>query len=253
MLAAPVVALTNVSLDHTDVLGATREAIAAEKLAVVGPGATVVLGEPEWESGARAQGAAEVVLAPDVGRAAAEAFHGRPLDGDVEVSLPGRFEQVGNDVLAGAHNAAGVAWLLERLPRRDYVIVASILADKDVEAMLEALAPAGSTFVATSSQSARAVPAEELARRAAALLRTDAARRGSGRGPRSRARARRRRRGGTGDRLALPARRPQRPATRRTMGKLGEKLSVFAVAVIVVLAIVGLAFGAGYLVGKLLL
>jgi hypothetical protein len=37
------------------------------------------------------------------------------------------------------------------------------------------------------------------------------------------------------------------------MSKLGEKLSVFAVAVIVVVAIIGLAFGAGYLVGKLLL
>jgi hypothetical protein len=37
------------------------------------------------------------------------------------------------------------------------------------------------------------------------------------------------------------------------MRKLGEKLSVFAVAAIVVLTIVGLAFGAGYLVGKVLL
>jgi hypothetical protein len=37
------------------------------------------------------------------------------------------------------------------------------------------------------------------------------------------------------------------------MGQLGERLSVFAVALVVVLAIVGLAFGAGYLVGKLLL
>jgi hypothetical protein len=37
------------------------------------------------------------------------------------------------------------------------------------------------------------------------------------------------------------------------MGHFGERLSVFAVAVIVVLTIVGLAFGAGYLVGKLLL
>jgi hypothetical protein len=37
------------------------------------------------------------------------------------------------------------------------------------------------------------------------------------------------------------------------MGQLGERLSVFAVAMIVVLTIVGLAFGAGYLVGKLLL
>jgi hypothetical protein len=37
------------------------------------------------------------------------------------------------------------------------------------------------------------------------------------------------------------------------MGQFGERLSVFVVAVIVVLTIVGLAFGAGYLVGKLLL
>ena len=167
VLAAPVVALTNVSLDHTDVLGETREAIAAEKLAVVAPGATVVLGEPEWEQAARERGAASVVHAEDVGRAAAEAFLGRPLDGDVEIFLPGRFEQVGEDVFAGAHNPAGVAWLLERLPRRDYVVVASILADKDTDAMLAALAAAGSALVATSSHNTRALPAEELARRAA--------------------------------------------------------------------------------------
>jgi hypothetical protein len=37
------------------------------------------------------------------------------------------------------------------------------------------------------------------------------------------------------------------------MRKFGEKLSVFAVAAVVVLMIVGLAFGAGYLVGKILL
>ena len=37
------------------------------------------------------------------------------------------------------------------------------------------------------------------------------------------------------------------------MGKLGERLSVFAVAAIVVLMIVGLAFAAGYIVGKILL
>jgi dihydrofolate synthase / folylpolyglutamate synthase len=164
VLGAAVVALTNVGLDHTDVLGETREAIAAEKLAVIAPGATVVLGEPEWESRARARGASAVVLAEDVGRAAAEAFLGRPLDGDVEISLPGRFEQVGEDVFAGAHNPAGVAWLLERLPRRDYVIVASVLADKDAKAMLRGLASAGTALLATSSHNARALAAEELAR-----------------------------------------------------------------------------------------
>jgi hypothetical protein len=37
------------------------------------------------------------------------------------------------------------------------------------------------------------------------------------------------------------------------MGKLGERLSVFAVAAIVILTIIGLAFAAGYIVGKILL
>jgi dihydrofolate synthase/folylpolyglutamate synthase len=166
VLDAGIVVLTNVALDHTGVLGDTREAIAAEKLAVISPGATVVLGEPEWESGARSRGAAQIVLAEDVARAAAEAFLGRALEGDVEISLPGRFEVVGEDVFAGAHNMAGADWLVERLPRRDYVVVASILADHYTDAMLASFARAGDTFVATESSNARAVPAQELARRA---------------------------------------------------------------------------------------
>jgi len=166
VLDAEVVALTNVALDHTDVLGETRQAIAAEKLAVVAPGATVVLGEPEWEPAARAREPARVVHAGDVGRAAAEALLGRELGGDVDAALPGRFEVIGGDVFAGAHNPAGVEWLLHRLPHRDYVVVASILADKEAEAMLQALSRAGRTLVATASQSARAIPAAELAARA---------------------------------------------------------------------------------------
>jgi dihydrofolate synthase/folylpolyglutamate synthase len=166
VLDAEVVALTNVALDHTDVLGETREAIAEEKLAVVAPGATVVVGEPEWESRAHARCAARVVHAGDVGRAAAEAILGFHLGGEVEADLPGRFDVVGEDVFAGAHNPAGVEWLLARLPARDYVVVASVLADKDAEAMLATLARAGRTLVATSSHSTRALPADELARRA---------------------------------------------------------------------------------------
>jgi dihydrofolate synthase/folylpolyglutamate synthase len=99
-----------------------------------------------------------------VGRAAAEAFLGRELDGEVEVSLPGRFDVIGEDVFAGAHNAAGVEWLLPRLPRDDYVVVASILEDKDAAAMLRLLARAGRSLVATASASARALDAQELAR-----------------------------------------------------------------------------------------
>jgi dihydrofolate synthase/folylpolyglutamate synthase len=153
VLDARVVALTNVGLDHTDVLGDTREQIAAEKLAVLSPGAVLVSGEREWGG----------IQAEDVGRAAAEAFLGRELDGDVEISLPGRFDVDGEDVFAGAHNPAGVEWLLARLRRADYVVVASILEDKDAGAMLRLLGRAGHSLVATASASARALDAEELA------------------------------------------------------------------------------------------
>ena len=44
--------------------------------------------------------------------------------------------------------------------------MASILADKDAEAMLRLLARAGRELIATQSRSARALPADELAKAA---------------------------------------------------------------------------------------
>jgi dihydrofolate synthase/folylpolyglutamate synthase len=173
VLRAPVVVLTNVGLDHTEQLGETREEIAAEKLAVVQEGAVVVLSEPEWEPLARSSGAASTVL---TGRsnlalavAAAETFLGDTVDAAQAegVSLPGRFERRGEvplEIWDGAHNLDGVGWLLPRLPDRHYVVVASILRDKNVDGMLAALSAVGETFVATASTNARALPAEELAR-----------------------------------------------------------------------------------------
>jgi dihydrofolate synthase / folylpolyglutamate synthase len=171
VLDAPVVVLTNVSLEHTDVLGTTREEIAAEKLAVVRSGATVVLGESEWEGAAREAGAARVLVAhgnQGVAVAAASAFLGRPVDSGASdsASLPGRFEVVGTNPLEiwdGAHNPAGVRHLLALLPERDFVVVASVLTDKDVDEMLRLLARAGSRLIATESASPRALPAKELA------------------------------------------------------------------------------------------
>ncbi len=59
VLGAPVVVLTNVGLEHTRWLGPTIADIAGEKLAVVRPGATLVLGDdsPEVEALARETGA----------------------------------------------------------------------------------------------------------------------------------------------------------------------------------------------------
>jgi dihydrofolate synthase/folylpolyglutamate synthase len=180
MLRSPVQVLTNVALEHTEHLGETREAIAAEKLAVVQPGATVVLGEPEWADLARGNGAEVVVVAGRsnlaLALAAAEAFLGRPVDATParELVVPGRLERRGDAPLElwdGAHNLPGVGYLLGRLPSRDYVLVLSILADKDVEGMLAALSALGKRVVVTSSSNARALAPAELARRAEPFFR----------------------------------------------------------------------------------
>jgi dihydrofolate synthase/folylpolyglutamate synthase len=49
------------------------------------------------------------------------------------------------------------------VPRADYILVVSILADKDARGMLAALSALGRHLVATSSSSARALSAEDLA------------------------------------------------------------------------------------------
>ncbi len=166
VLDAPVVHLTNVGLDHAQVLGPTREAIAREKLAVARPGATVVLGEPEW-----AFLVPHCSTRPGGAREAAEAFLGRPLPGEVEVSLPGRLDwRSPQELWDGAHNPEGLDWLLARLPRRDWMVVCSILEDKDAPAMLARLAQVGSSFLATSSSSPRARAPRELAALAQGLF-----------------------------------------------------------------------------------
>jgi dihydrofolate synthase/folylpolyglutamate synthase len=159
---AKVVLLTNVGLEHTEVLGETREAIAREKLAVAGEGSIVVLPDGEF---------AHLVPGQDLreggARTAAEAFLGRPIAAQVDVELAGRLELREGEVRDGAHTPEAVDWLLDRLPEpHDYVVVASILGDKDLDGILERLAGAGRTLVATRSSNDRALPPAVVADRA---------------------------------------------------------------------------------------
>jgi len=158
VLRTRVVLLTNVGLDHTDVLGDTVEEIAREKLAVARPDAVVVLPDDTFEylvpgREIRSGGARE----------AAEAFVGHPIAANPEVSLPGRLEHREGEIRDGAHNPDGARYLLERLPAADYTLVVSILADKNADEMLRELRRVGSRLVATRSSSDRSLPAEDLA------------------------------------------------------------------------------------------
>ena len=162
VLRSTVVLLTNVGLDHTDVLGETAEEIAAEKLAVVHDDDTVVVLPDDTFRRFVPAGRIEFGGA----REAAAAFLGHPVSLPDPVRLPGRLEVRPGEIRDGAHNPDGVAWLLERLPEADYTVCASILADKDVDLMLSRLSSAGRRFVATGSSNARALAAPDLAERA---------------------------------------------------------------------------------------
>jgi dihydrofolate synthase/folylpolyglutamate synthase len=159
---APVVLLTNVALEHTEVLGETSEEIAKEKLAVAHAARVVVMSDNTHTE--LVPGQPRIVEGG--AREAAEAFLERPIDAEVEASLPGRLEHRGDEVWDGAHTPEAVDWLLARLPARDHALCVSILGDKRVDELLARLDRAGSTFVATQSSNPRALPAKELAARA---------------------------------------------------------------------------------------
>jgi dihydrofolate synthase/folylpolyglutamate synthase len=156
VIDAPIAVLTNIGLEHTRWLGSTVREIAREKLAVLAPGATLVLGadlhpdaREEAVAHAEKQGATilEAPAGPDafapglellargdfqrrnfaVACTAAQAYLGELRPAAVRAAaastrVPGRFEVVadpsgsGEIVLDGAHNDAGIAALADSLP-----------------------------------------------------------------------------------------------------------------------------------------
>jgi dihydrofolate synthase/folylpolyglutamate synthase len=194
VIPSSVQVLTSVGLEHTRWLGPTITDIAGEKLDVVQPGATLVLGasvHPDAVAVAErvaAEREARIVRAPgdpgvEVGapgvyqrrnfalaRAAAEAFLGE-LDpaavarAAATVRVPGRMQQIDSDPLTfvdGAHNPDGIRAVVESLPglvgeHGRVVAVVSILDDKDAAGMLSALGASIDELVLTHAGNPRAL------------------------------------------------------------------------------------------------
>jgi len=199
VLSSGVQVLTSVGLEHTRWLGSTIADIAAEKLDVVRPGATLVVGEdlhPDALALARTtcdeRGASLVVVgAGDATRApglapyqqrnfalarAAAAAHLGELDEEavsaaaIGTIVPGRFEVVDHEpvtIVDAAHNPDGIAALAEALRHflhgRRLVACVSILDDKDAAEMLRELVGLCSAVVCTASANPRVLPAATLA------------------------------------------------------------------------------------------
>jgi dihydrofolate synthase / folylpolyglutamate synthase len=202
VIPSSVQVLTSVGLEHTRWLGPTVRAIAREKLDVVRPGSTLVLGpgmHPDAllvaEEIAAERGATIIQAEADphaavgalgifqrrnfaVARAAAQAFLGE-LDENAVVAaaaavrVPGRLQVVDErplTLLDGAHNPDGITALAESLPDLisarsgdgRVVAVLSVLDDKDAVAMLRSLAPLCDMMVLTATQNPRVLPPPTL-------------------------------------------------------------------------------------------
>jgi dihydrofolate synthase / folylpolyglutamate synthase len=200
VIPSEVQVLTSVGLEHTRWLGPMLADIAREKLDVVQPGATLVLGAgladevtAVAERVATERDARIIVTGIDPGvevgapgefqrrnfalaRTAAQAFLGR-LDelalaaAATEVRVPGRLEQIALEPLTlvdGAHNADGMRALVESLrpplvaEHERIVATVSILDDKDAAGMLSTLLAVCDAVVFTSSHNPRALPPATL-------------------------------------------------------------------------------------------
>ncbi|HXU62300.1 MAG TPA: Mur ligase family protein, partial [Polyangia bacterium] len=198
-------AITSIGLDHTDYLGPTLADVAREKAGILKPGVPCLLGPlpPEAQTAIVAR-ATEVgaplrlvqrdavpahpslvgahqqdnaAIAVSLARAVAERA-GRPLaDDDIAAALagvrwPARLERLADDLwVDAAHNADGAQALAAALPAiaagRPVTLVMAVSRDKDLDAMLAALAPRAVRLIATGNDSPRALPAAALAQQAA--------------------------------------------------------------------------------------
>jgi dihydrofolate synthase / folylpolyglutamate synthase len=209
VLPSRVTALTTIGLEHTEYLGETELEIAAEKLAVLQDHSVLVAGElsPEvaelarrtaGERSARLVGASEPIEIPAlsvrapylsrnlaVAAAVAAELAGPPGEADLQAvaegePLQGRMEVGGGDppvIRDAAHNPDGARALAEGLAEvadgRPVVACLAVLAGKDAEGMLAALAPLLDVAVCTEIPGERllgsgrpgggAIPAERLA------------------------------------------------------------------------------------------
>ncbi len=187
-----VAVITNISLDHTDVLGNTVEKIANEKAGIIIPGCEVVTGVTQPSAKKLIADAARKAYAPvtfvrvpkgashhlanALLAAAAAQLVGVPMDviervvsggagsgsaGETTRRLPCRFETMQTQptvIIDGAHNVAKMQTTIAQLPKNTTVIF-GCKEDKDAKLMLRALSKVATTIHTTRYTNGRGKPA----------------------------------------------------------------------------------------------
>jgi len=115
--------------------------------------------------------------------AACEALVGRKLDSEAlqdaaaVATAPGRMEALASSpfvMVDGAHNADGVRTLVESLqeeyPTTKWHLLLGLMGEKNVDLIIELLGPIARSIVTTAVDSARALPAAQLAEKVTRVL-----------------------------------------------------------------------------------
>jgi dihydrofolate synthase/folylpolyglutamate synthase len=177
IITPKITVITNISLEHTNILGETIEKIAAEKAGIIKPGIPVVTGAKEeafnvilkiceekesnlFYVAGKYQGELSLKGEFQKENATIASFAAKKIGmsegeierGLIEVEWPGRFEKKNNLILDCAHNPAGMQALVNEIKKLDYknlIIVFGVLKDKDYKKMLWLLKPLAKEIILT--------------------------------------------------------------------------------------------------------
>lgn len=176
-ISTPVLSVvTSVSMDHTNFLGNTLEAIATEKAGIIKQNGTIVLYpnpncENIFENRCR-ETDSRLIKVEDKGdfkmnnlETVKSCLKELGIDSDVQLKkLPARQEYIADNImLDGAHNADGALALAKYLPTKKITAVIGMMRDKDVDFYLKTIAPHCKKIIATAPSNPRSMNADELA------------------------------------------------------------------------------------------
>ncbi|MBO5642999.1 MAG: bifunctional folylpolyglutamate synthase/dihydrofolate synthase [Kiritimatiellae bacterium] len=188
--------ITRLGLDHCDYLGNTIKEIAIEKAGIIKPGVPIVMGENDIDAINTIKEVAERLsapfyYAPDLIKKSdlpskimpPGAFNrenaitalavAKVIGFDIikakeslsNVIWPGRFQQIGDIIVDGAHNPpAAKALANEFLNSEKVVLVAGFCSDKDVKEVLKILSPITKEGFAVKTSSERSLTSSETMR-----------------------------------------------------------------------------------------
>jgi dihydrofolate synthase/folylpolyglutamate synthase len=157
--------LTSIGLDHTAILGETKEKILLEKMLIAEPGSLLLVGDLEHPLKGMAKelsrNAAKILLTNQYNKTLTNSVIKKSI-------WHGRLERLGSEwILDGAHNPAAAQYLAGRLqslhPRQKFPVLFASLADNDTEGVVAALAPIASEWRACATSHTRMRSPQETA------------------------------------------------------------------------------------------